>query len=68
MRLAPFVKAEIHDVDKRLLGIEARVRDAESRLREAEARVKNQQKFVHKGTEMILELQIFHVHRLTKNY
>ncbi len=55
MRLnAPFVKAEMHDVDERLLGIKARVRDAESRLREAEARVKNQQEFAHKGMEMIL--------------
>ncbi len=65
---APFVKAEMHDVDERLLGIEARVRDAEARFREVEARVKNQQQFANKGMEMIFYLKIFHVHqaRITK--
>ncbi len=65
MRLnAPFVKAEMHDVDERLLGIEARVRDADARLRESETQEENQQEFDNKGMEMIFYLKIFHISRL----
>ncbi len=60
---SPFVKAEMHDVDERLLGIEARVREAEARLREAEARGNNQQEFDDKGMKMSFHSKIFHVHR-----
>ncbi len=53
----------MHDIDERLVGIEARVRDAEARLREAEVSVENQQEFDNKGMEMIFDFEIFHVYR-----
>ena len=49
----------MHDVEERLLGIEARVREADARLRELETQEKNQQEFDNKGMEMIFDSKYF---------